>query len=559
MGRAFSASYLAREPAACAFFPHDFRDAAARITRAREAAGRTVSPALAAVLREQQAALPASAARQANLDALIHGRCAVVVSGQQVGLFLGPLYTFYKAASAIAVARAIEAESNVRCVPLFWLQTEDHDFAEIASCQAADAGGAPVTLSLTAESPTEARVSVAHRVLGPEVTSLVDALAGHLGTGPGAAEVLAVLRAHYVPGRPLADAFAGALATVFADEGLLFLNPRDPRIAGLASPVYRRALEDATAIDEVLQARGAALGEAGFAAQVPLRPGSSLVFFHAGNARGPRNRLQRCEGDAPTGRHVEAAARDDLAAETWRISGSDARVSHSELLAALAAEPLRFSTSALLRPIVQDFLQPTVAYVGGPAEVSYFAQLMPLYGRYDLTPPLVVPRARFVCVDARARRILEALRLEPGDVSRPFAELAEHLPLARAPNAAQPEALRRIVDEEIAPRVAEIVGAIVAAQPHLKRAAERTRSSVAHVLSRLTNRYARELLEVDTVTRRQLQRLQDLLYPGGLPQERVYGWPTLAAQLGATPFKRLVFARLAQAGPFVTALQELRP
>ncbi|HEY4186839.1 MAG TPA: bacillithiol biosynthesis cysteine-adding enzyme BshC [Polyangia bacterium] len=541
MGRAFSSSYLAREAAACAFFPHDFRDGQARIARARAVARRTISPALAAVLREQQALLPASPARQKNLQALIDGRCAVVVSGQQVGLFLGPLYTFYKAASAIAVARAIEGESGVRCVPLFWLQTEDHDFAEIAGCQVASTDGAPVTLTLASEPAEEARRSVAHRMLGPEVTALVEALGTHLGDGPGAQEVMAALRAHYAPGRPLAQAFAGALATVFADEGLLFLDPRDPRVAALAAPVYRRSLEAAAVIDERLGARASAMNDAGFIEQVPLRPGSSLLFFHADDPRGPRHRLRR--GEAPG---------------QWRTTMGET-VPEAALLRLLADTPLRFSTSALLRPIVQDTLLPTVAYVGGPAEVSYFAQLMPLYPLFDLTPPLIVPRARFTCIDARARRLLEALKLEPRDLGRPTAELLARLPVSRPADAPDPAALKRIVAEQLTAQVAGIADAIVAARPHLARAAARTRHSVAHALTRLTDRYARELLDADVVTRRQLQRLQDLLYPGGAPQERVYGWPTLAAQLGPATLKRLVFEQLAQAGPYVTEALELRP
>ena len=164
VGHAFSDSYLAGEPAAHAFFAPGFRDPVERQRVARLAAGRKVPAVLLDVLREQQSALPASAAREANLDALAKGGAAVVATGQQVGLFLGPLYTFYKAASAVAVARAIEAESGIRCVPLFWLQTEDHDFAEIRTCAVAGSDGQPVQLQLAEAG--EARVSVAHRCLG---------------------------------------------------------------------------------------------------------------------------------------------------------------------------------------------------------------------------------------------------------------------------------------------------------------------------------------------------------------------------------------------------------
>jgi uncharacterized protein YllA (UPF0747 family) len=237
VGRAFSSSYLAGEAAAAAFLPRDFRQRAVRVAAARQAAQRRIDPTLLAVLAEQQAALPASPARDRNLEALAGGRAAVVVSGQQVGLFLGPLYTFYKAATAIAAARAIEAESGVRCVPLFWLQTEDHDFAEIAACTIAGRDGAAVRLALPDGAAELERASVAHRCLGPEVTALLDTFADLGGETPAARAVVAVLRAHYRPGRPMAAAFAGALGAIFADEGLLFLDPRDARVATLAAQI----------------------------------------------------------------------------------------------------------------------------------------------------------------------------------------------------------------------------------------------------------------------------------------------------------------------------------
>ena len=216
----------------------------------------------------------------------------MVATGQQVGLFLGPLYGFYKAASAIAVARALAAESGVRCVPLFWLQTEDHDFAEIASATVAGSGGQPVALSLPTETAAEARVSIAHRRLPSEVGPLLEQLAELLGGGPAAAETLALLRSHYIAGRPMAQAFAGVLAELFADEGLLILDPREARIAALAAPVYREALAACTTLGRRLEAQGAALAAAGFDQQIPVRPDCALVFGHRGAATGPRYRLE---------------------------------------------------------------------------------------------------------------------------------------------------------------------------------------------------------------------------------------------------------------------------
>jgi bacillithiol biosynthesis cysteine-adding enzyme BshC len=541
VGHAFSDSYLAGEPAAHAFFAPRFRDPVERQRVARLAAGRKVAAVLLDVLREQQSALPASAARAANLDALAKGDAAVVATGQQVGLFLGPLYTFYKAASAVAVARAIEAESGIRCVPLFWLQTEDHDFAEIRTCAVAGSDGQPVQLQLAEAG--EARVSVAHRCLGVDIDGVLDQLASLLDGQPGAEEVLTLLRANYRPGKSLAAAFAGVLATLFADEGLLFLDPRDARIAALAAPIYRSCLEDADVIERLLQDRQAALSAAGFATQVPVRS-CALVFFHQDRAAGPRFRLQK-------------SAREGAGA--WALAGTTATVADVELLDLLAREPLRFSTSALLRPIVQDALLPTVAYVGGPGESNYFAELGPLYQHFGVVPPLLVPRARFRCVDARTRRWLEQAGLVAADLAQPSRDIRARLHPAVPAGSPEPQELRDRVARQILPAVEEIASAISATGEPLRRPAQRTRDSVAHALERLIGRYARGLVERDETTLRRIEKLEMVLNPGGVAQERFYGWPWLASRLGPAIFKRLVFERLQQAGAFATDILELLP
>jgi bacillithiol biosynthesis cysteine-adding enzyme BshC len=542
VGRAFSDSYLAGEPAARAFFAPGFRDPAERQARARIAASRKVAPALLEVLREQQAALPASTARQENLDALARGQVAVVATGQQVGLFLGPLYTFYKAASAIAVARAVQAESGIRCVPLFWLQTEDHDFDEIRSCTVAGPDGKPAALELAAETQEESRVSMAHRRLGPEIESVLAQLNSLLDGQPGGAEVLAILRAQYRPGQPLAAAFAGVLATLFADEGLIFLDPRDPRVASLAAPIFRTCIEDAELIEQQLKDRQVALLTSGFSVQVPIRANCPLVFFHQGSARGPRFRLQKMRGPGPT---------------QWGLAGSTEIIDQVELLNLLTRDPLRFSTSALLRPIVQDALLPTVAYVGGPGEINYFAELGPLYQHFDVAPPLLVPRARFRCLDARTRRWLQQSGLGASDLSRPAQEIGSRL--ARPAGFPDPQELRDRIAGQILPAVEAIASAISATGEHLQRPAQRTRDSVAHALELLMGRYTRGLVERDEATRRRLEQLQNVLNPGGVAQERVYGWPWLAGKLGVAQLKGLVMQRLEQSGSFVTEVLEILP
>ncbi len=546
--RPFSSSYLAGEAISRTFIPLDFRSGADRIGRARAAAERRLAPALLAELRDQQAALAPSRARAANIEALAAGGSAVVATGQQVGLFLGPLYGFYKAASAIAVARALSAEAGVRCVPLFWLQTEDHDFAEIASATIAGPGGKPVKLSLPTEPLGETRASIAHRRLPPEIGAQLDALAELLGDGPAAEETLALLRAHYRAGVGIARAFAGVLAALFADEGLLVLDPRVPAVAALAVPVYRRALAGAEAIERRLDERNEALAAAGFERQIPTRAGCSLVFGHRESATGPRFRLERpADPSAPTAR--------------WGLPGGDAGLTPQELAAALESDPLRFSTSALLRPIVQDTLLPTAAYVGGPAEVSYFAQMQPLYDQFGLAMPLVVPRARFRCLDPHTRRRLADLGCNADDVEHRTEEIAVASSPALPPGVPSPADLRDRITRDIAPVVDQVAATVAALDPrdrNLARAADRTRAHVARALQRLTARYGRKLAERDGAASARLARVRLALAPDGVPQERAYAWPSLAGRVGPARLKALVLDRLA-ADPFPTKLQDLEP
>jgi hypothetical protein len=438
----------------------------ASATRRREsralAAERTLPLTVLQVLREQQASLPPSAARQANLNKLAAGQTAVVATGQQVGLFLGPLYAFYKAASAIAVARAIEAESGVRCVPLFWLQTEDHDFEEIRSCTVAGRDGEPVHLVLPDEGG--ARVSVAYRTLPEQVSELLDKLAESLDPGPAAEETLALLRDHYQPGQSMAAAFASVIAAVFADEGLLVFNPRDARVAELAAPIYRVCLDDCEAIEARLQERHVALAAAGFNEQVAVRERGALVFYH------------RDSEPAPVFASSARSASNGELLGRWPASAEVVR--HEEILRTLArAIPAFFH------------LGPAAAHRSGcPAADRGLRgragrdQLLrpafePLYAHFGLTPPLLVPRARFRCVDARTRRTARPAWAQGRGSVAPPDELRARLPPPPRWLAEPRKELRALVESQIVPAVERIASAVEAAGAHLQRPAAHAQAS----------------------------------------------------------------------------------
>jgi bacillithiol synthase len=497
-----------RAGAAREFFGAHFADPAERRGAVRCAA-RPLAAAVGAALEAQNARLVPSSARDAHLAALRDG-AAAVVTGQQVGLFLGPLYTIYKAASAVRVAQALAAESGRPVAPIFWLQTEDHDLPEVAECRVPRVGAEPLVLRLP-EPAGEARVSMVHRRLPGEVSTCLGQLGDEVGSRPRAANHLARLARHYRPGASWVAAFAGVLAELFAEEGLVLLDPRDPALAAAAVPVHEHALDAAGPIAAALEARCETLAAAGFAAPVHVRAGAPLSFFHPHGADGPRHRL---------------AAAPDAFAEV----GGDGVHTLASLRATLADEPLRFSTSALLRPILQDFLLPTAAYVAGPGEVAYFAQLAPLYDAYALRMPVVVPRASFRLLDDAAQRTLARLGLGAADAERSEDDLLAQVRIA-APLGGTGDLAQALLGP-FERALDEVRAALHDAGPGMTAAADKTRATVAGAVGRLAAKYERAWLHRDEEVREQVRRLKRSLHPNGVPQERCYGLAYFAACAG---------------------------
>jgi bacillithiol biosynthesis cysteine-adding enzyme BshC len=517
---------------ASALFGHDPSSARDRRAAVERAARRPIAEDTRSCLAAQNARYGASAARAASLAALAAG-APVVVTGQQVGLFLGPLYTLYKAATAIVAARALAAESGRAVVPMFWLQTEDHDLPEIASCSVPRAHDEPLTLAL--DVPADNHVSIAHLRLPAAISGCVAALCAELEHMTFAREHLARLARCYRPGAYWAEAFATLLAELFEPEGLLLIDPRDPGFAPVAREVHRIALERAPQLEAAMRAQNARIEAAGYAPNVHVRERSPLCFFHAGGPEGPRARLTH-QGDA----YVEV--------------GSERVHARAAVAAKLDEAPLCFSTSALLRPVLQDRLLPTAAYIGGPSEVAYFAQLPPLYAAFGLEPPLVLPRARFRLLEQSTQRALARLGLRAEQLRASDDALLAQL-TAAMPDGAGPERLLRDLrdgfERVLSSELAELPEPVRA---KLAREAEKTRKQLDKTSRRLAARYTRTRIDEQGALRRDLVRLKQALFPGGAPQERVYGMSYYAARFGERPLIELILRSIE---PFSGAEKEL--
>ncbi|HTU33659.1 MAG TPA: bacillithiol biosynthesis cysteine-adding enzyme BshC [Candidatus Acidoferrum sp.] len=341
------------------------------------------------VLREQNARLGAGEDASANLDRLAAGAVAIV-TGQQVGLFSGPIYSFYKAVTAIRLAEAV-ARRGLDAVPVFWLATEDHDLAEVNQSFWRTRSG--LTRYEMPEQPENAGKRVGEIVFGQAIESMVEqAIAGL--EGPSAGHISNALRESYTPSGTYGSAFGKLLARVLAGRGMIFIDPLDARLHRFVAPIFRRALHEADDLRSALEARSKELELRGFHAQVKIAPGSTVLFFNVEGRRHP------------------------LRAQNGRFIGGDAEFSVDEISAAIESTPELITPSVLLRPVVQDALLPTVAYVGGPAEVAYMAQAQVVYRKILGRMPAILPRSSFTLVEPPVARILSKYSLDFRDVLR---------------------------------------------------------------------------------------------------------------------------------------------
>jgi bacillithiol biosynthesis cysteine-adding enzyme BshC len=370
-------------------YPHDFRDPAS-FDRAGAAAAARELPrdTVAGVLREQNAVFAAGEAARQNIERLRDRDAVAVLTGQQPALFGGPLYNLYKAGTAVRLARHLEAATGRPHVPVFWIANDDHNLAAVDHVHAVtDEGLIRIAWDHGRQHTTEPLAEVR---LDEDIDRAIDVLTRHSGS-PAAELAAATFRA----GERLSDCFGRFLAAFFERDGLVVVDPSDVRLRRLGMP--RLAAELDYPSPSAMAARTATerLAELGYPAQVALRD-DRLGLFHV---RGQRFRLRASESGCQT----EPGADE----ETWETAR-----------AMLAAAPHDFSPNVLLRPLYQDALFPTTAYVAGPSEIAYFAQLAPVYSRFGMPMPVIYPRKTVTVMSPRARHELDATGLGVADVFR---------------------------------------------------------------------------------------------------------------------------------------------
>ena len=479
---------------------------------------------LVALLAAQNTAEAAGPA----LEALRNG-AGIVVTGQQVGLFGGPLFTPFKAATALARARQATAAGKPH-VGIFWLATEDHDFAEIN--HVVFPARRALRKLVYGKSP-EAERPVGGVVLDETIAPLMEEAWELLGYS----DAMQALEAAYKPGRTFAQAFAEFYAKAFASQGLLVLDAGGREVHRLGSPVLRAALERADELHAALLERNGVLQAAGYHAQVAVGAQSSLLFL-LDERSGARVALKR---QAPTAQEPDGL---------WQAGRRS--YSTAELVAILEAEPERISPSALLRPVFQDYLLSTSLTIGGPAEIAYFAQSAVLFERILGRLTAAQPRFSATLIEPA---IGELLRRHELTLEAVFGATQDLLAQRLAARAMPVEGKRKLaaagtaLDAELTPLL-EWMRTLDAG---LGRSAETAASKMRYQMNRLRRLAANFQLEREAALGRHAEAVSQALYPGGVLQERLHGAAFYFARYGFELAETLT-AQAADCCPGHTAL-----
>ncbi len=492
-----------------------WRDAIARATSQRRQRDTLVQ-----VLRAQQQRRNAPAEAQAAADLLADPRSVAIVTGQQAGLFGGPLFTLLKALTTLQLAERVRTEHQVPAVAVFWVDAEDHDWDEVKACGVLAADDAPRSVSM-GNLPGAHAGPVARVRLDETITAAVSELQSTLPATEFTSALLDDLRRCYEPGAGMAEAFGRWLERVLGARGLVVFDSSDPAAKPLVADVFAREIEHPGDTARLAAEAGSALAARGYHAQVTPGEGS-LALFHMN------------------------AGREPIKVTAGGFQVGDETQSQAALLERARQNPAEFSPNVLLRPIVQDTIFPTVCYVAGPSELAYLGQLRRVYDAFGVAMPLIQQRATATIVDSNAMRFLSKHGVSI-EVLRAQDEAAlNELLIAQLPSSI--EVAIQVAGDTIEQRMDALAREVPRIDATLEGATRSTLSRMQDDLKKLHAKIVQAAKRKDETLRRQFHHAQAQAFPGGHPQEREIGFVTFLNKYGPGLVDRLLEALPAEMG-----------
>ncbi len=448
---------------------------------------------------------PPGSEGRANAEALKDPQTLAVVTGQQSVLFGGPLYVLYKALAAVEIARTMSETLKKNVVPVFWVASDDHDFAEIRATTILDLNSE--LKAIRYEPRVEPNLQPASTIrLDDTIDGLAKSVRDLLPPSPWKDEVCDVLVTAYRPGETISGAFSKLLRHFL--PSLVIFDPGVPKLKALMRPVIEREISESSPTSRLAAEIGEKLLAAGYHQQVPVRATGFLNLFLVVDGK------RRALGVSEKGIEVR---------------GGHQTMTPAELLARLANSPEDASPGVMLRPLVQDYLLPTIAYIGGPAEVAYHAQIGSSYAHFGIPRPVIFPRPSFSLVDSASARAMEAESLSFEDLQTDTETL-----LARAAREANPEVEKAFAEARTAVEAGfhGVEEALARLDSTLRGATQSALGRALHQVEGLQEKALRTMKRQDATRAERLRRTRDFIFPGGSLQERGVSWISLLARYG---------------------------
>lgn len=485
--------YVQGKPDATAFFEGHFSDPSAYEAKAAEVDGRFDR---AARERAAEAMHVAPGGDPARLERFVEEGGWVVTTGQQPGLFGGPLYNVYKALTVVRLAEALERRMGRPVLPLFWVGSEDHDWEEANHTAVVGVDNELHEPVLPPPHP-ELRPSI-HRVqVDAGVEAVRDDFLATLPQTDFSGPYFELLREAAVPGSTLATAFRHIMEGLLGRFGIFFTDAAEPALKRASAPVLRRELEDSEKLEEVLAETDRRLQGAGYGLQVSLMEGGVNLFIETDAGR---ERIYRDDGG-------------------FRLRTSGDHLSAEEVLARAQDDPSVLSPNVFLRPVVESAVFPTLAYVAGPGEMAYYAQLRDYFSAHGIRMPVIHPRFGATAVETKIRKVLDKFGLDVQALDRPFHEIAGEVTREEMPTE-----VRRALGSlrgALGKGVGELETAVKVVDPTLKGPVQHVRSQAFAALEEVEKKVVHALKRENEIALAQLEKAQHHLFPRGKPQERV--------------------------------------
>ncbi len=506
-------AYLGQFQKLSDFYAVDYRSLEAMASHARHVAERPYPRTrVAQILTRQNENWGASEKTRQHLAALAEAKSVAVVSGQQVGLFGGPLFTLYKALTCVKLAENLSAQLRRTVAPVFWLAADDDDLAEVNRVTVLTRDNA--LLALSCDFPAATRRPMSQIPLPESIHACHQELAEALSDSEFKNEILSALARAYAPGHSLPEAFARWMSFLTNEFGLVLLDPADPEFKQLAIPLFAKEINEQSPSTTAALRTNAKLEQGGYAPQVPQRAGHCNLFY----VDHQRHGLEWQEG-------------------VFATTDGAIRLSKDHWLQRIQDSPTAFSPNVMLRPVLQDSLLPTIAYVAGPAEIAYFAQLRGVYEAFGVPMPAVFPRQTLTLLEKKIQRGFEKYHLQLTDFWQNPAQL-----LSRVARQETPEELLEpvaAVREDLSKNLAVLKERVMAVDPTLAAFLDKEQGKIFHQLEAIEKKIVQASKRQNETLQQQLEHAGNSLYPHQHLQERELNLTSFLCKYGKNLIKQL--------------------